>query len=540
MKINFIHLGVVAALIGSSCPVKVTAATELPSGALLRMEFAGWKSISGSTNAKVLREVGSLESSQVVFGLMLDKLAGTPARIWKETVPANATNQTALIRSVLRDLAYYPTLIHVEGTTEEPVFVVAARVPDERAKLWSTNLWRVASVWKLGQPEASGSGWQMALADSKATMGVRQAEDWTVFTAGFNADAVGEKVAAKLAAAQASEYPAGGDFLRVEADWPRLKDWTPFFAPYPILPMTMRVNAESDYVRTLAEFISASPIHLAHDAWKIPTNIISEPLVSFTAVRGARPFLREMKLVRDLELDPVPDQVVVWGQRIMNGQTMIAVPAENADRRMTSLASNLPSAIISRMNGQSTGNIYWKSNQFELGWAGLPVILPFARALQTNGQQYLVAGLFPYLMETNPPPPELYQQLFEQEDVLYYDWEITEHRLIHNRHYYQMIDIFSDRHTIKTDAPVFVWMSDVHARLGNAVTEGRMDGPRKIRFSRRSHLGLTGFELVTFMRWLHSDGFPLTYDPQPAIVIPEHLRALQKKEGGSRPRGATP
>jgi hypothetical protein len=441
---------------------------------------------------------------------------------------------------VLRDLAFYPSLIHVEGTTEEPAFVVAARMPDERAQVWSTNLWRVASVWKLGQPAASGSGWQMALADSKATLGVHKAGDWTVFAAGFKAGAMGEKLAAKLAAAPASEYPAGGDLLRVEADWPRLKDWTPLLAPYPILPMTMRVSGEGDYIRTQADFHSEKPLDIQYEPWQVPSNFVSEPVVSFTAARGVRPLLAPLPLVEDIGVDPVPNQIFVWGQRLLNGQTMLAVPTDRAKEQMVKIHPTLPAAIADRLNNRISGNIYWLSNQFELVWRGLPVIIPFAKAVHTNDQSFVVAGLFPYMILTNPPPPELFQQLRTEKDILYYDWEITQDRLIHNRHYYQMLDIFARRRTVPTDSPMFVWLQDIHPKLGNAVTEARQTDARTIGMTRRAHLGLTGYELVTFMRWFHSGGFPLTFPRQPNLEIPEKVRELQEKASGRAAPPRTP
>ena len=90
MKKHLRNVAAVVVLFLTGCLHEGAAKAGTPSGTLLEIQSAGWNSISRKTNATVLREIGRLPSSKIVFGLLLDKLAGTPARIWKDQIPHSA------------------------------------------------------------------------------------------------------------------------------------------------------------------------------------------------------------------------------------------------------------------------------------------------------------------------------------------------------------------------------------------------------------------------------------------------------------------
>ena len=54
----------------------------------------------------------------------------------------------------------------------------------------------------------------------------------------------------------------------------------------------LALGGEQDHVRTQADLDFAEPLPLELEAWNIPTNLIHDPLIGFTAVRGIRPWLR--------------------------------------------------------------------------------------------------------------------------------------------------------------------------------------------------------------------------------------------------------
>ena len=157
------------------------------------------------------------------------------------------------------------------------------------------------------------------------------------------------------------------------------------------------------------------------------------------------------------------------------------------------------------------------SNRSELVWHGWPMLLPYARAVKDGGAEYLVGGLFPMRMSTNPPPAELFAQINDRTNLVYYDWEITAGRRIHAEQLQQLWDILNQRRLSDTNALDQRWLTAVGATLGNTITEVTLTSPKELTLVRKSDCGFTGFELTTLARWLISPGFPWTFEPPPLL-----------------------
>jgi hypothetical protein len=125
--------------------------------------------------------------------------------------------------------------------------------------------------------------------------------------------------------------------------------------------------------------------------------------------------------------------------------------------------------------------------------------------------------IYPRPPLTNPPPPELFAEIQGKSKLLYYDWEITQERLPHANQMYQLYDILNNRRPYGTNVTAQRWLISLAPQLGNTITEMSMTGPKEITLVRKSHVGLTSFELVTLARWINSKNFPFEFEPAPSV-----------------------
>ena len=154
------------------------------------------------------------------------------------------------------------------------------------------------------------------------------------------------------------------------------------------------------------------------------------------------------------------------------------------------------------------------------------------RAIEEAGTEFVLGGFFPPLTRTNAVAAELYAQFLGRPDVLYYDWEITQERLKQWREMYLLRSFFLMSSYSPTNAPSQKWLIALEPELGNTITEATLTSPNEVLVTRKSHLGFTGWELVTLMRWLDSTHFPMTFDPAPPFDR-EAARREHRKQAGA-------
>src|SRR5437016_4389885 len=78
----------------------------------------------------------------------------------------------------------------------------------------------------------------------------------------------------------------------------------------PKLSLTFIGDGES--VRTRGQLDFPKPLPYRDEKWNIPTNLMSQPLVSFTAIRGIAPWLSSLKAWNGLQIGGPPNQVYSW------------------------------------------------------------------------------------------------------------------------------------------------------------------------------------------------------------------------------------
>jgi hypothetical protein len=274
------------------------------------------------------------------------------------------------------------------------------------------------------------------------------------------------------------------------------------------------------YVRQELKMKFPESLGLTLDAWQIPTNTIHNPLTSFTAFRGIAPWLSQRQLAQELGIKPTPNQFFVWAMDGIPFETSFAMPATDATNYLRRIAPGLISRLNTRMEAWPVKcEAQWTTNE-QIIVSGNPFVGPHLEAITEPGADFLTGGLFPKQEHQAPPPTGLISEITSRTNLVCYDWEMTEARVIQWRALSQLSLIMANKPITTVDTPAQKWIDAVKKKLGNTGTLATLTAPDELTALRNSTIGLTGVELTWLAYWLDAPGFPLdaTYvDPAQAL-----------------------
>src|SRR5436190_1520156 len=118
-----------------------------------------------------------------------------------------------------------------------------------------------------------------------------------------------------------------------------------------------------------------------------------------------------------------------------------AFPVDHSSNVLYQIAPRFGPFVRHYFEGEPMGSLVYATNTSELHWMDLPLLAPVLRSVTTERRDYLLLSLAPLPLRIKVPPPDLFAQLKDRNDLLYYDWEITEHRLQEWKRLYQRIDM---------------------------------------------------------------------------------------------------
>ncbi|HXG47608.1 MAG TPA: hypothetical protein VNO52_08285 [Methylomirabilota bacterium] len=514
-------------------------------GPIYRHHFLGGAELKKGTNATTLLAVAALPRTLELRRHVIAKLARTPQQLWTNRLPASAPDQSALLAPLLDDLLVAESLAEVRGSTAAAECLLAVQLNDTRAALWSTNLWKVAAAWHLGTPAdisvPGGKGWEAR--QGRQIVQFLRSGGWVLLSLGQEKPKLAPELAQQIARTGRPAPKLEDSFLKLTLDFPRLAHWFPGLAQYrlPLTELTYRGRGEN--VRLEGRLLFSQNLPLKIEPWKIPVEAIRDPVASFTAVRGVAALLTQSPGMAATRLNPIPNQFCLWGTRGRFAQTQLSFPVRDGTNTLLHLRSTLPDALNLYFD-KGTVNVVMPSNRTELMFRTVPIIAPALRPVRLQNQDYLLGSLFPRLANTNRAPAELFAQLEGKTNLVYYDWEITEQRLLHGRQLYSVLNALQRRQNHPPSAPTVMWMTNAAPLLGNTVTEISQTGPRELSLVRKSHLGFTGFELASLARWIESPGFPLTHEPPPRLAATNRVeqppRPIPGRSAPARPQPARP
>ncbi len=498
-----------------------------------RWHFVGLNQINAATNATKLRTILALPETTKLQQELIAKSAGPLAELLMLGPALNPTNSpapAAALQSLLPEFLQHESLIEVRTTADlVKEWLVAVQLPDAVATGWETKYRTLLTHAGTAAPakltyQSAFTGWQAGRNDRSGLYTYMRVGQWSVFN--FQRD--GRPWLAVMAQLKATgrPLPAASDYLlALDADLPALRKWWPLpeYIDFPKVALTVAAQGES--LRTVARLRFPDTLAWNWQPWQLPTNSLQDPLLSFTAVQGLEPWLRRHPVLQKLAVPFPLRQFVVWAHTDIPFKTFAALPVPDATNQVRQFAPRLATAMTTNTIPALVGAVRVATNGLEAVWLGLPIFAPFLRPAGEPGDNFLLAGtmagLVPQMPNTNPPPPELLARLTARSNLFYYDWEITEGRLAQWRQMNALLAMLGTAPALPTPTaiPTQPWLDAITPHLGNTITEVTLEKPHELQLIRKSHLGLTGFELVQLAKWLGRENFPSLL-PTPAPPSP--------------------
>jgi hypothetical protein len=330
-------------------------------------------------------------------------------------------------------------------------------------------------------------------------------------------------------------------WLEAELDLPRLPKalalgWN---LPTNFPRCLLTAQADEAGVRTRAKLDFAEPVRLEMEPWNIPTNLIHDPLIGFSAVRGIRPWLMSFKPWQDLQIGPPPNQAFFWAQGLLPGQHFVAVPSADASNQVYKLSERVLRDLnpILATNGWPMSAFARRTNSPGLKWLGVPYFSPELDCVDCSGSRFLFAGLSRNTITDSPAPAGLFQYLQATPKLVAYDWEVTPTCV---DGWVQMGQL--SRHMLclpRMRTPysaALTWVVALSPHLTNAVTSIELSSPTRLSFARSSSVGFTGIELHLLADWLESFHFPRGFHTLTAPRPPSPVEVPQETNAPAQPK----
>lgn len=517
----------------SACATVSPRASEEP--LIYRHHSAGAEAILQSAEGLKFKEVWSLAPSTDLRKQVIQSVAGVVAR--QIGAPSSSSNLTSLLVPLVADLVERETVVEVRGSRTAPDWFIAVRLPEPRRQAWQSAIRSVLAEAKL--PAGSSAsvdgypGWKVAL--PKLRLSWANANDWLLLSLAPGASPAWTEAIAQLKQSRNLSPIATGKWLTVNADLALLRQTFPLIPEFADSKLELAFGPKGENVRTDAKLQFSSPLGWAPEPWQIPTNTIRDPIVGFSTARGIRPLLLKSEEKAILPSDAIPNQATVWALPKVPYFLFGAYPQENVSNLVYQTVPKLPTVITN--HGRLSGQLLWATNTGELYWQGLPFMAPTVKSLVDGGREFLFAQMLPMPVSPKKPPAELFA-FMSRTNLAYYDWEITQERLMGWRKIYQVGLLAFMRQSPVTNAPSQRLLDElsVGKRLGNSITEVSVTGPSELTFMRYSPVGLTGVEIVSALRWLDSSNFPFTWESTPFM----DMKKLSLEHRAARGTNAPP
>ena len=524
MRLTIFWTGLLTTILCTSSGAQLAEA-DAPLGlrkdnVLWRSHFVGGIRLEGDANAARWVKLAAAPVAQQLRDQTLSKLATTPFRVLQDKMPAGAKDQAEAWQPLLADLLRAESFVEWRGTSNRTdQFVLAIKLPDDRAKVWSANLGTVLKAWTGIAPvpftQGNVSGWQLRKHDPPNLFGVARVGPWVVVGAGQDAMSLFNAFIGSLKTGAAPFAVDAAVWGEVWADWPQLAAHLPF--PLPVHPPQthLTITGKDNFIRLHGGLEFDRSLNWRPQPWRIPETLIREPLISFTAVRGVAPVLRQDDFLRQWKFKSVPDEVYLWALDGVPFATFLAVPTADAAGQIQSFAPDLQARYNPLLEQRRLGSLEMSTNRAAISWRGLPIIIPHLSATKDGSNEFLFGGLFPHSPKAKPPPGELLDQIKGHKTLAYYDWEVTEPRLKQWKVLSQLSQLLRRQAPLRTNMLAVQWLNSVTTNLGNTVTELNVSGDRQMTLTRKAPIGLTAYELVALTTWLEATNFPFATPASP-------------------------
>lgn len=496
---------------------------------LLKFHWVGKKQIVAANVATNFLALWNLPESARLEEQTLDKLAAAPWRLWATNV-AVSNAPTAQLRPLLADLVQEEFYLEAQaGSNQSADWLLAVKLPAERVPVWQTNLSQVLASLFPGTA-ASGSGSDFRFQTADFSLDFRLSGAWTLLAFG----AAPERTAGLLLATNLPAFaPGSNQWIAAEVDLACLQQYLGWNRnpPAPLPRLTLSLVGDQSDIRTTADLFFANPWRGDLDAWNIPTNLIYDPLIAFSAVRSVPALWAAISGdSQGSKMGKLPPQLVTWANAGYPLQTFFTIPTAASSNDLAVVWDWLQHRQSYVALSNFPGRFAFPTNPPAITMEGVPFMSAYLAGSNTVVGEFLVGGLVPPIIRTNRPiPVALLAQLSAKPDLVYYDWEITGPRIEAWVYIGQTFRLLFNKAQLPPNSTGFAWLKKVLLHAGNSATAANLIAPDHLRVSRVSTFGLTGLELHGLVDWLEAPDFPRgVHSDQPNL-----LRA-------SRPRTNSP
>lgn len=465
----------------------------------IRLHWIGKRRLATESNATNLVSIWNMPESYQLERQTLDKLATAPWRlIVKDTPLSNAP--VALLRSLLDDVVQYESHFEFNAPTNRlPEAMFAIKLPADRAAHWQTNLPIIlASI--LGTSPTPNSQLLSAAGSILAT----NIGEWTVVS-------VSPSLNSRLSTLDVlNRLSASNHWLHAELDtaWlARSADWQ-IETNLNLPRCEITVTGDGANVRMTGSATFPSPLDLKLDAWSVPTNLICDPLVSFSAVRGVADGLERHFGWQTQQLGSAPNQVFFWAQTPALWSHFMTYPVEHGTNHVRALGEWVSNEWNPIFQTNRVGLFSWSTNRFGLVWMGVPFFKPVIEPARFGSSDFALIGLFANGNTNRPVPAGLFDEFKRNPGLVYYDWEFSAQQVKSWTQMSQLLRMVFGKAQLSPQGASLPWMREITPLLGNAITVVTLEKPDRLAFKRSSTLGLTSVEIHLLSDWLESLHFP--------------------------------
>jgi hypothetical protein len=272
--------------------------------------------------------------------------------------------------------------------------------------------------------------------------------------------------------------------------------------------ISLVINGDGKNVLTRGRLNFPKPLPFEIEPWHIPTNLLHEPLQSFTAVQGLKSWLSSLPLWQDLKAGVAPNQLFCWAQSAAPFMAYAAAPLADANSAITKLAPAIMDGFNPLLASNRMGKWERATDSDGVVWNRAPIISPFVQSLSLTEGRFLFAGLTALSRTNGPPPAGTLHELSMLPNAVYFDSEITAPRLEGWVFTSQLFRVILRRVQLSPEGNVIAWLKNAGPLLGISTTRVTKTSPTELSLARTSALGLTSIELHILADWLESSQFP--------------------------------
>ncbi|MGA3284279.1 MAG: hypothetical protein ABSD57_07465 [Verrucomicrobiota bacterium] len=493
------------------------AAKASPPDLIARIHFVGVEQISADTNSAAFTNFFCSAEAQVLREQTLNKLSHFPYAWFRSRIVAGTNDGADQLRPLLDDLLKSEWFLEIRDTTNgAPETALAIRLNPDRAQLWQENLAGVLQSWTRLPAVKTSNGWLLKKDLPPNLIRFVRAGAWVVLSCGENKLPLSDGIVRRVLA-EKRPAPFGKNYwLRVDADWPRLARWFLPLKGFDFPKIELQFIGRDGNLQSSGRFTLAQPLPPL-GKWRIPTNTIYQPFVSFTMARGIGAWLERQNWAQPYEIQPPPDQFFIWALPQNPFQTFAAVPVPDAAAALAQLNARLSAAFNTNLHNFFYPPITTELTNNEISWRGVPFIAPYVKPLHEPAGDFLFGGFFPGTGRSRSLSPELLKQL-NAPNLVYYHWETTADRLKELPQLTQLLLLIAQHKQLDGNSTAAKWLDHVEPTLGPSVTEITQTGPNELAFTRTASDGLTAVELIALANWLDAPNFPgcdLRLPPRP-------------------------